>query len=180
MQKDCKNILGAIESIPSVRLFASLRVMLPFSPPIRWIRLFSLAAYLLSGIAATLTHDHAGQSCCGSGHRAAASSAPTVSAESKRHCRHSFCHGTRRAPAKASLADRAPEHQSDHHNEGGTPTSISTRCAACDFLAQHAATPATSPTPAVSGYRWIEASPHATRCYAPVLSAFLARGPPAA
>ena len=151
-----------------------LRVMLPLSVPIRWIRLFSLAGYLLSGIAATLTHDHGGPGCCGGAHRESASSGPTVSAEPKRHCRHSFC--KRHAPAKAPLVDRASEHQ----NEGGERQSLSTRCAACDFLAQHVATPAASETPSVSGYRWSEASPHATRCYAPALSAFLARGPPAA
>ena len=156
------------------RFSRNFRVMPPLSVPIRWIRLFSLAAYLLSGIAATLTHDHAGQSCCGGAQRESASSGLTVRAESKRHCRHSFC--KRHAPAKAPLVERSSEHQ----NEGDTTKSISTRCAACDFLAQHVATPATSETPAVSGYRWSEASPHTTRCYAPVLSAFLARGPPAA
>jgi hypothetical protein len=112
-----------------------------------------------------------------------------VSAESNgsgRHCSHSSCrrHTVYRPQTvygPHAVAKAAPvEWPSAHQIEGGEKQCLSTRCGSCDFLAQQIATPATSEKPAVSGYRWMEASPQAPWRPALVLPAFLARGPPAA
>jgi hypothetical protein len=149
-------------------LSSGVLVMWPLNSPSRWIRAFSLAGYLLSGIVATLAHDHAGSSCCHGPQPRAVSSPQAVAVAAKPQCGHSLC--KKHAQAEASTGREA---------ESGESGSISTRCLACDFLAQHVATPAVPVTPAVAPLRWSEASAHAIRCHAPVMAAFLARGPPA-
>ena len=147
--------------------------MWPLSTPGRWVRTFSLAGYLLSGIVATLAHDHGGSGCCKAPQPQAVSSRPAGADAAQRQCGHSPC--KKHTHAEAPQGEASTGRQAESSESG----SISTRCLACDFLAQHVATPAVPVTPAVATLRWSEASAHAIRCQAPVMAAFLARGPPA-
>ena len=147
----------------------------------RRIAFVSLAGYLLSGIAAALSHDHAGSMCCHGRHQAgaaahahdggsAASSSRTVE---KRCCRHATCKRPARAVAPANIA-RSP--LTNGPRDAG---SVSTKCAACEFLAQHVATTAWTLVAVVTTSTWREACPHHGRCFPPAVVECLARGPPA-
>ena len=173
----CNRFAAAVKSdVDGDGLSRDLLVMWPLSTPGRWVRTFSLAGYLLSGIVATLAHDHGGSGCCRGPQPPAVSSRPAGADPAQRQCGHSLC--KKHAQSEASTG-REAEASTGRQAESGESGSISTRCLACDFLAQHVATPAVPVTPAVATLRWSEASAHAIRCHAPVMAAFLARGPPA-
>ena len=149
------------------------RIMSPFCATGRWIRIVSLAGYLLSGLVATLAHDHGGSGCCSGPYRRSASAAPATSTSAKRRCKHAFCKRHTQTKVQPGTVS------SERHDEPSDSGSLSTRCAACEFLAQRVATPAQLVTTSVSFFRWHEAPPLVVQHDDSLLSAFLARGPPA-
>lgn len=147
----------------------------------RSLSVLTVVAYLAASLWATGAHDHgAGSPALPDGAKVAAGSAarPTTAAK-PRGCRHAGCRHAHRLGRVPSAANTTRDATAGWHDASTAAPAFATACLACEFLAGAISILPSLPTIGGTAARWHDAPPVRPLHRAGVITAFLARGPPA-